>query len=52
MVLKKQGWNSMQTKKLISPGGSMGHTQAYGFVHHLDDSLLDEYSFPVKNFTI
>jgi hypothetical protein len=26
----------------------MGHPQAYGVVHYLDDSLLDDYSFPVK----
>jgi hypothetical protein len=51
MVLEKQGWNSMQTKELIGPGGSMGHPQDYGVVHYVDDSLLDDYSFPVKNFT-
>jgi hypothetical protein len=26
----------------------MGYTQAYGVTHYLDDSLLDEYSVPVK----
>jgi hypothetical protein len=26
----------------------MGHTQAYGVTHYLDDSFLDEYSIPVK----
>jgi hypothetical protein len=26
----------------------MGHTQAYGVSYYLDDSLLDDYSFPVK----
>jgi hypothetical protein len=26
----------------------MGLPQAYGIVHYLDDSLLDDYSFPVK----
>jgi hypothetical protein len=26
----------------------MGHPQAYGVVHYLDDSLLDDYSFPMK----
>jgi hypothetical protein len=26
----------------------MGHPQAYGVIHYLDDSLLDDYSFPVK----
>jgi hypothetical protein len=26
----------------------MGHPQAYGVFHYLDDSLLDDYSFPVK----
>jgi hypothetical protein len=26
----------------------MGNTQAYGVVHYLYDSLLDDYSFPVK----
>jgi hypothetical protein len=48
MVLEKQGWNSMQTKKLIGPGGAMGLPQAYGVFHYLDDSLLDDYSFPVE----
>jgi hypothetical protein len=26
----------------------MGHPQDYGVIHYLDDSLLDDYSFPVK----
>jgi hypothetical protein len=26
----------------------MGHPQAYGVIHYLDDSLVDDYSFPVK----
>jgi hypothetical protein len=26
----------------------MGKPQAYGVIHYLDDSLLDDYSFPVK----
>jgi hypothetical protein len=26
----------------------MGHPQAYGVVHYLDDFLLNDYSFPVK----
>jgi hypothetical protein len=26
----------------------MGHPQAYGVIHYLDDSLLDDYSFPMK----
>jgi hypothetical protein len=26
----------------------MGHPQAYGVIHYLDESLLDDYSFPVK----
>jgi hypothetical protein len=26
----------------------MGHPHAYGVVHYLDDSLLDDYAFPVK----
>jgi hypothetical protein len=51
MVLGKQDWNSMQTKGLIGLGVAMGHPQDYGVVHYLDDSLLDYYSFPVKNFT-
>jgi hypothetical protein len=38
----------MQTKELVGPGVAMGHPQAYGVVHYLDDSLLDDYSFPVK----
>jgi hypothetical protein len=29
----------------------MGNTQAYGVIHYLDDSLLDDYSFPVKKLT-
>jgi hypothetical protein len=29
----------------------MWNPQAYGVVHYLDDSLLDDFSFPVKNFT-
>jgi hypothetical protein len=41
----------MQTEELIGPGGAMGHPQAYGVIHCLDDSLIDEYSVPVKNFT-
>jgi hypothetical protein len=39
----------MQTKELIGLGVSMGLPQTYGVVHYLDDSLLDDYSFPVKN---
>jgi hypothetical protein len=38
----------MQTKKLIGSGGAMGHPQAYGVIHYLDESLLDLYSIPVK----
>jgi hypothetical protein len=26
----------------------MGNLQDYGVIHYLDDSLLDDYSFPVK----
>jgi hypothetical protein len=26
----------------------MGHFQAYGVIHYLDDALLYDYSFPVK----
>jgi hypothetical protein len=48
MMLEKEGCNSMQTKELIDPGGAMGYSQAYGVVHYLDDSLLDDYSFLVK----
>jgi hypothetical protein len=48
MELEKQGWNSMETKKLIGPGVPWGSPQDYGIVHYLDDSLLDNYSFPVK----
>jgi hypothetical protein len=48
MVPEKQGWNSMQTKELIGTGGAMGHPQAYGVIHYLDESLLDDYSFHVK----
>jgi hypothetical protein len=50
MVLKKQGKNSMQTRELIGPGVAMGHTQAYGVFHYLDDSFLNDYSFPMKKF--
>jgi hypothetical protein len=45
---KKEGKNSIQTEELIGLGVSMGRTQAYGVVHYLDDSLFDDYSFPVK----
>jgi hypothetical protein len=38
----------MQIEKLMGPGVAMGHPQACGVVHYLDDSLLDDYSFPVK----
>jgi hypothetical protein len=41
----------MQTEELIGLGVAMGNLQAYGVIHYLDDSLLDDYSFPVKNFT-
>jgi hypothetical protein len=51
MVLKKQGKNIMQTNELIGSGGCHGASQAYGVIHYLDDSLLYDYSFPVKNFT-
>jgi hypothetical protein len=44
-VLKKQGRNSMQTEELIGPGGFHGHPQAYGVIHYLDDSLLNDYTF-------
>jgi hypothetical protein len=49
-MLKKQDKNSMQTKELIGLGGSMGNHRAYGVIHYLDDSLLDQYSVPVKKF--
>jgi hypothetical protein len=26
----------------------MGHPQAYGVIHYLEDFLLDDYSYPVK----
>jgi hypothetical protein len=26
----------------------MGNPQSYGVIHYLDDSLLDDYFFPVK----
>jgi hypothetical protein len=38
----------MQTEELIGPGVSMGNPQAYGVIHYLDDSLIYDYSFPVK----
>jgi hypothetical protein len=47
-MLKKQDKNSMQIEELIGPGGWKGHPQDYGVIHCLDDSLLDEYSVPVK----
>jgi hypothetical protein len=50
MVLETQGWDTMQTKKFIAPGGAMRIPQYYGVVHYLDESLLDDYSFPVKKF--
>jgi hypothetical protein len=48
VVLKKQDKNSMQTEELIDPGVVMGIPQAYGVIHYLDNSLLDDYSFPMK----
>jgi hypothetical protein len=48
MMLKKQGTNSMQTEELICPGGCHENNKAYGVFHYLDDSLLDDYSFPMK----
>jgi hypothetical protein len=48
MVIKKQGYNSMQTKEWIGPGGCHGASQAYDVVHYLDDSLLDDFFFYVK----
>jgi hypothetical protein len=48
MVLKKQGNNSMQTEELIGTGGFHGQPQDYGVIHFLDDSFLDDYSFPMK----
>jgi hypothetical protein len=47
-MLKKQDKNNMQTEGLIGPGVAMGHPQAYGVIYYLDDSLLDQYSIPVK----
>jgi hypothetical protein len=38
----------MQTEELIGPEGCHGYPQAYGVIHYLYDSLLDDYSFPVK----
>jgi hypothetical protein len=29
----------------------MGNPKNYGVIQYLDDSFLDDYSFPVKNFT-
>jgi hypothetical protein len=40
----------MQTKELIVSGVAMGNSQDYGVIHYLDESLLDDYSFPVKKF--
>jgi alpha-D-ribose 1-methylphosphonate 5-triphosphate synthase subunit PhnI len=47
-MLKKQDKNSMQTEDLIGPGGCMGHPKDYSVIHFLDDSLIDEYSVPMK----
>jgi hypothetical protein len=38
----------MQTEELIDPEGAIGHPQSYGVIHYLYDSLLDQYSVPVK----
>jgi hypothetical protein len=38
----------MQTEELIGTEGAMGHPQAYGVIHYLYDSLLNQYSVPVK----
>jgi hypothetical protein len=48
MVLKQQVNNSMQTEELIGPGDCHGHPQAYGVIHYLYYSFLDDYSFLVK----
>jgi hypothetical protein len=47
-MLKKQDKNGMQTDELIGPEGDKGHPQDYGVIHYLDDSLLEQYSVPVK----
>jgi hypothetical protein len=47
-MLKKQDKNRMQTEELIGPGGAMGHSQAYGVICYLYESLLDQYSIPMK----
>jgi hypothetical protein len=47
-MLKKQDKNRMQTEELIGPEGAMGRPRDYGVIHYLDDSLLDQYSIPVK----
>jgi hypothetical protein len=41
----------MQTEELIGPGVSIGNPQAYGVINYLYDSLLDDYSFPMKKLT-
>jgi hypothetical protein len=33
---------------LIGTEGAMGNPKDYGALHYLDDSLLDQYSVPVK----
>jgi hypothetical protein len=38
----------MQTKELICLEGSIGHPQAYGIIHYLDDSFINQYSVHVK----
>jgi hypothetical protein len=48
VIFKKQHKNSMQTEELIGLGGAMGNPQAYDVIHYLDNSLLDQYSNPVK----
>jgi hypothetical protein len=47
-MFKKQDKNNMQTEELIGTEGAMGHPQAYGVIHYLDDSLLYQYSVRVK----
>jgi hypothetical protein len=38
----------MQSEELIGPRVAMGHSQAYGVVHYLDESFLYDYSFYMK----
>ena len=48
MVLEKQSWKVCKPRVWYVQWGAMGHPQAYGVDHYLNESLFDSPSFPVK----